>query len=271
MPTFKPVSAGRSVGDESLDLNLTVRERIDYPFLIANQILNIQRVIIKDSYDPAEIRDAVETLIAMIPLSWRETDDYFMKDIQSSIKKITVDIRPVFGGVQASPEICAKMGWSTTRIDEETDHFKAFNAVINLLDRKRMLTRRNWIEKVTGAPADGKPTYEVKPNPVLPEHIRDAQENVKKYRDLLKQVDFTAKDLKELEQEIEAKEKARQKKLEPKPEPETDLDPENEDEETETLEPDPEGDETEDELSEEFLENLVETLNDARDEEALDE
>jgi len=204
----RQMSAGQQVGDESLDLNLTVRERIDYPFLLANQILNIQRVIIKDYYDPAEIVDAVETLIAMIPATWRLTDEDFQDDIKNARVTYPVDIRPSFGGITATHEICEKMGWAVSKEESELNHFKAFNAVINLLDRKRMLTRRNWIEKVTGEPAE-KDESKPEPTPVLPQHIRDAQERIKNDRALLRQVDFTAKDLKELDREIETLEKVK--------------------------------------------------------------
>ena len=60
------------------------------------------------------------------------------------------DLRPVFCDVVADREYCEQNGIPTHRMIKTFDYFKVFNAVINLLNRKHMLTKPQYKEIMTG-------------------------------------------------------------------------------------------------------------------------
>ena len=127
------------------EVQLTIRDRINYPYILANQILTIQRVLLNEEA-AKEVIDSVEALVHQIPDMYK--DDSFREEIEKAVLKIVKDVRPKFGGVTIDEESCVEMGIPTTEEVLEKDPWAILQAVFNLLQRRSMLTRRNFVEKI---------------------------------------------------------------------------------------------------------------------------
>ena len=100
------------------EVQLTIRDRINYPYILANQILTIQRVLLNEEA-AKEVIDSVEALVHQIPDMYK--DDSFREEIEKAVLKIVKDVRPKFGGVTIDDESCAEMGLPTTEEVLEKD------------------------------------------------------------------------------------------------------------------------------------------------------
>lgn len=131
-----------------LEAELTVRDRLNLPYLLANQILTYQRVIPNFSYSLPEIQEAIGGLVAMIPKSWH--DEQWSDDLEKSITTIKTDLRPRWCGKPISIEATEKLGITPFKETKIYDYKKLFHACINLLDRRGLLSRREYVEEMTG-------------------------------------------------------------------------------------------------------------------------
>ena len=139
-----------SENEKGEEVQLTLKDRINYPYLIGNQILTFQKATLLIEYSDLEIREAIEGLEHMIPFSWK--DPQFKKDIEKSEITQEVDIRPEFCGVKPDLKFCEENGIPTFEKKISLDYHARFQACINLFDRRGLLTRRNYVEKGTGNP-----------------------------------------------------------------------------------------------------------------------
>lgn len=124
---------------------------------MASQIISIQRVLLNE--DAArEVIDSIEALIHQIPDLYK--DEPFRKEIKAAVKMVDKDVRPKFGGVSIDDATCKEMGVSTTEQVEEKNAWDMLQAVINLLQRRSMLTRRSFVEKIIMDPSKVDPNYD---------------------------------------------------------------------------------------------------------------
>lgn len=134
--------------EEDIEVQLTLRDRLNYPYLIAKQIETFQQAILNFDLSPDEISEAIEGFIHMIPASWR--DDQFNEDMEEATLETEVDVRPSFAGVKIDIKTCIELGYPVTVKSQESDYYKLFWACINLLDRRGMLSKRRFTEKMDG-------------------------------------------------------------------------------------------------------------------------
>ena len=132
---------------------LTVRDRLPYAYILTKQIQNFQQANInqKDFFSQ-DVQNAIRGLVKMIPESWTRSDEEWQDDMKKAIIKKKIDIRPKFGDVRASKELCKKNGWQMFKIIEIPDYFQLLQTVINKLNRLGMITRKEWTEAPTGMP-----------------------------------------------------------------------------------------------------------------------
>jgi len=126
-----------------------LRDRVNFTDVIQNQLVTFQQALLESAEDienQREVEEAVKGLIHLIPDTWK--DEQFKKDYEEAIEEIEEDIRPSFGGVKVSEEVCKELGLPTTRKIQRIDWYKAFQACINLLDRRGLLSRIQWIEQL---------------------------------------------------------------------------------------------------------------------------
>jgi hypothetical protein len=130
------------------EAQLTMRDRLPYHFLLSQMILTFQKAVLNIQYSAEELREAVEAFVNHIPSLWRDKD--FEKDLQAAETLIYEDLRPIFCEVPADRKYCEANGIPTERLVKTFNYFKVFNAVINLLNRKHMLTKPQYKEIFTG-------------------------------------------------------------------------------------------------------------------------
>lgn len=127
---------------EAEAVNLTIRDRINYPYILANQILTVQRTMLTG--ESTQILDSIEALIHQIPVEYH--DESYMADLAKGISNVKTDIRPEFAGVKLSREFCEERGYPTEKEETIRDPWLSLQAVFNLLQRRGMLTRRSYTE-----------------------------------------------------------------------------------------------------------------------------
>lgn len=129
--------------------NLTIRDKLNVPYLLATQILTIQKAMLDTSvYSEREIREAVNGLVALIPDSWKDTD--FEDELKNAKITLKIDQRPKFCGLSANLKTCKELGIEPFKSVDTVDSYKLFHATINLLHRRGLLSQVTRIEKVEG-------------------------------------------------------------------------------------------------------------------------
>jgi len=126
-----------------------LRDKMNYSDVIQNQLLTFQQALLKSGNDvdsQREVEEAIKGLIHLIPDSWK--DEQFEEDYEKAIEEYEEDVRPKYGGVRLDKETCKKLGLPITQKVERIDWYKAFQACINLLDRRGLLSKTQWIEQL---------------------------------------------------------------------------------------------------------------------------
>jgi len=134
---------------EPLDaMQLTLKDKVNFPYILANQMLTFQRALLALEYSEREIRETVEGFVSMIPSDWK--DDKFNEDLKASLIDKKVDVRPRFCGVAASLETCEKLGVPAFKMEIGIDYYDRFQACIDLLNRRGLISQVSRVEKVEG-------------------------------------------------------------------------------------------------------------------------
>lgn len=144
----------KDISVEDIEAQLTFRDRINYTFLLAQQIMTFQKAILNMDLSEDEINEAIEGLLRMVPKSWK--DKKFNKAVKKATKKVQVDVRPSYCGVKASVKFCIDNGFAVSVEQEERDYYAVFQACIDLFDRRGMLSKKVYWEIFTGRRFKGK-------------------------------------------------------------------------------------------------------------------
>jgi hypothetical protein len=132
--------------EPQLERGLTIKERLDYQYILTFQILSLVKARSGETFDIEQIREIIRGILDSIPKVWR--DDEFRDELKKAIIKETVDMRPSFCGVKPSLEVCEKLGIKPFVDHKVYDYNKLFHAIINLLQRKHMLSKIQRVEEL---------------------------------------------------------------------------------------------------------------------------
>ena len=130
--------------------DLNIRDKLDFPFRIDQQIETFQKATLNTTFSRREIEESINGLVSLMPTRWQ--DDPFKDDIKAAKAKVQKDVRPVFAGVRMNKDLCRERKIPMTKEVEVIDYFKMLRACIDLLDRLGMLSRREFTEAPTGMP-----------------------------------------------------------------------------------------------------------------------
>jgi len=130
------------------DIQLELKDRLKYTDLIEKSIMNIKSAINADNININKINTMIMDLLFDIPSSWYDED--FSKDVKSVIKTRSVPNVVMWAGVSLSKEYMEKHDIPLTKKVRDVDFFRLKNAIVNLLDRRNMLIRKDKIEQSTG-------------------------------------------------------------------------------------------------------------------------
>ncbi len=131
-----------------VDIQLELRDRINYPHVLQSTLMNIKRALMNTDIDIGKIEDMMWDFFTDIPHSWY--DEQFTDDVKKAFIQKTIDARPVWGDVRLSEETCKKYGMALTKTITSINIYLLKNAIINLLHRRDMLVRKKKIEYSTG-------------------------------------------------------------------------------------------------------------------------
>lgn len=124
--------------------NLTIKDKVNFPFILANAILNFHNAIIKEEGLQSEqaVREAVLCLFNSIPASWRAEDIELKKDLKKALKTRKIDVRPEWCG--------RKVGTPKYQKEYYIEPYALYHACINVMDRKGLLSKAEKTEVIEG-------------------------------------------------------------------------------------------------------------------------
>lgn len=119
---------------------LTLGDRLNYPYILANAILSFETAIVKNEgeYSEQEIYEASQGLYYLLPRAWSVKDNQFEKDIEEAKYIQLIDNRKFWCG--------RRIGKPQWREVERFNPYKLFHASINLLNRRGMLSKKKIYE-----------------------------------------------------------------------------------------------------------------------------
>jgi hypothetical protein len=132
------------------DISLTIRDRVDWPYLISYSINTLFLAMRRDTLNEWEIQTIVEYIEGLIPMSIRLIDKKYEEELKAATKDKKLDKRPHFGGVPLSEEACKLQGIVPYEMVKVVPPVVKFNAIINLLNRLGVVTKKEYTEKFTG-------------------------------------------------------------------------------------------------------------------------
>lgn len=134
------------VSDEA---QLSIKDRLNFPYILANQILTFQKSILAEEHSEREIEESIKSFVTLLPDDLK--DAQFHTDLKAATKTRKVDKRPqVSGSVKMSEETCKELGIPAFVEEEAVDYYAVFQACMNLLSRKKYLHRTRHVEKLEG-------------------------------------------------------------------------------------------------------------------------
>lgn len=150
--------------DEDL---LTIKDRINYTYLLSVKLLTIDKAVLTvGETSSTEMTEAIELLRCSIPDFWK--DDDYREEVEKAKIQIKVDNRPTFCGRPMDEDYCRDELGIQPYIDEEMyDPFAVHQAIINLLQRRKMIGRTIWKEIATGKPYESEEEQEITEEQVL--------------------------------------------------------------------------------------------------------
>ena len=135
--------------DESTQIdNLMLGDRINWPYILASAVLKFQEAIVKVEGEQSEqeVREAAMVIQTLIPDIWVKADDKFRKELEDAIKKREVDVRKEWCG--------RKIGEPKFEEEEIVDPYKLAHACVNVFQRRGLLSKTIFTEKIVPEPED---------------------------------------------------------------------------------------------------------------------
>jgi len=137
----------------SQDVQLTVRDKINFPYLIAKMISLIHEFMISQ-YAEVELIQAIEGLISSIPDEMKDDSFRLEMDGTDEVEGARIvylrDVRPSWCGHVMDVETCKELGLTIQEEAETLDPYKSLQACMNLFMRLGMLTKQVYVEITEG-------------------------------------------------------------------------------------------------------------------------
>jgi len=129
-------------------ISLTIRDRVNFPYIIANQLLTIQKAMLNNSENTEvsrrEIEEAINGLVYMIPKVWKDEDYYKEEKLAKTTRR--VELAPEWCGLRATEEFCKKHGIAHHSDEEVVHAYTMLNACVNLLERRGFISKQSSLE-----------------------------------------------------------------------------------------------------------------------------
>lgn len=135
------------MSSEDTEVQLEMKDRLNYPAILEMTLKNIKATI-RISPTISKVNTMILDFLYDIPSSWY--DIQFAEDIKKvfKIRKVRNIIK--WGAITMSEDYMKRNNIPLTKKTKEPDYFLLKNAIINVLDRRNMLVRKDKIESSTG-------------------------------------------------------------------------------------------------------------------------
>ena len=132
----------------SQEQNLMLGDRINWPYILGQGVINFQTSIIKVEGEQSEqeVREAALCLYNSIPDAWIKADKEFEKDIKKAVQTRKVDARKEWCG--------KKVGKPKFEKEDFIDPYKLYHACVNVFHRRGLLSKTIFTEKIVPGPED---------------------------------------------------------------------------------------------------------------------
>lgn len=128
---------------------LTLKDKVNFPYILANQMLTFQKALLALEYSEREIKECVHGFVSIIPSEWK--DDKFKEDLDKSFVEKKIDVRPrVAGNIRMSKEACKEIDIPAFKTEKTVDYYLRFQACVDLLNRRGLISEKTKTEKVEG-------------------------------------------------------------------------------------------------------------------------
>jgi len=132
----------------SEEFGLTLRDRLDWPWLVLNNLRTITEIAKREVYDERIYKELVDIQEAIIPEKFRQIDETYQADIKKNTKEVTIDKRPKFGGIRLSEKLCAEMNIKPYETENQIPYIKKLDAIVSLLNRLGVIGKKDYVERV---------------------------------------------------------------------------------------------------------------------------
>lgn len=145
---------------------LTIRDRINYSYVLAEYEIRIAQVLdLKNDPEMRQFRAFVNWLLHTIPDDWKDRD--FYDELGRAQRKALMDVRPQVCGIPLSFEYCERDKIPIYREVVYWDPYKQHQAIINLWNRRGLLSRVRWREISTGKKFEGGGDVDIEEEDIL--------------------------------------------------------------------------------------------------------
>lgn len=127
---------------------LMLGDRINWPYILGSGVLKFYEAIIREEGNQSEqqVRESALTLYHSIPSQWVKKDDQFKKDVKAAFEKKDVDVRKIFQG--------RRVGKPKFKKEEVLDPYRLFQACVDVFQRRGLLSKTVYTEKLVPEPED---------------------------------------------------------------------------------------------------------------------
>jgi len=127
---------------------LTLGGRINWTYILGRATLKYLETIVKAEglQSEQEIREAALVMSTLIPDAWIKADKKYSDDKEKAIEKRQVDVRKEWCG--------QKIGEPKFETEEVVDPYKLAHACVNVFQRRGLLSRTIFSEKIVPTPED---------------------------------------------------------------------------------------------------------------------
>jgi len=129
-------------------VQLEYRERLNFIKTIENNLEKFINVVTNPDMSNKEIQKTILSMLVLLPDTMKDAD--FLMELKTVVKVSHVDIRPSRGRTKLSVKYCKENKIPITKEIKHINYFRLFNAIINLLDRRQMLIKKEKLEVTSG-------------------------------------------------------------------------------------------------------------------------
>ena len=140
--------------------DLTIKDRLNFSYILAEYEIRMADILdLRTDPQLRQFRAFVNWLIHTIPDDWK--DQPYYDEMAEANVRVIVDVRPMIAGFRLSFEYCEANKVPIYRQDTYQDPWKQHQGIINLWNRRGLLSKVKFKEVMTGRKFSSKSGEEI--------------------------------------------------------------------------------------------------------------